>query len=94
VSATGACDGFWTARVELEWRPAATPAAGFEIYRADAEGGPYRLRTRVTGTVTTWTDRGLGLDDTYRYLLRAVDGARRSELTSELTSSTPLVCLG
>jgi serine/threonine-protein kinase len=94
VSATGTCDGFWNARIDLAWRPATTPAAGFEIYRADETGGPFRLVQRVDGGVTTWTDRGLGLDDSYRYLLRAVDGDRRSPLTPELPGSTPLVCLG
>jgi hypothetical protein len=94
VSATGTCDGFWNTRIDLAWTPAATRAAGFEIYRADDAGGPFRLVQRVGGGVTTWTDRGLGLDDTYRYLLRAVDGDRRSPLTPELPGSTPLLCLG
>lgn len=94
VSATGTCDGFWNTRIELAWTPATTRAAGFEIYRADDTGGPFRLVQRVGGEVTTWTDRGLGLDDTYRYLLRAVDGDRRSPLTPELPGSTPLLCLG
>jgi predicted Ser/Thr protein kinase len=94
ASATGTCDGFWTTRIDLAWTPATTPAAGFEIYRADDDGGPFRLVRRVDAGVTTWSDRGLGLDSSYRYLLRAVDGNRRSPLTPELRGSTPLVCLG
>ena len=94
VTATGTCDGFWSARVELTWEPARTPASAFEIYRADEEAGPYRLLDRVDGAATAWTDRGLGLDATYRYLLRAVDDERRSPLTPELAGSTPLLCLG
>ena len=94
LTATGTCDGFWSARVELAWEPARTPASAFEIYRADEEAGPYRLLDRVDGTTAAWTDRGLGLDATYRYLLRAVDDERRSPLTPELAGSTPLLCLG
>ena len=94
VSGTGRCDGFWNARVDLEWTAAATPAAGFEIYRADGVGAPYRLVQRVRGTATAWSDRGLGLDTTYFYVLRAVDGGRHSPLTSPLGGGTPLVCLG
>jgi hypothetical protein len=94
MSATGTCDGFWTTRIDLAWTPATTPAAGFEIYRSDDDGGPFRLVQRVDAGVRTWSDRGLGLDASYRYLLRAVDGDRRSPLTPELRGSTPLVCLG
>lgn len=94
VSSHGRCDGFWNARVSLEWTPAATPADGFQIYRADRSGGPYRLVQSVHGSTTTWTDRDLGLDATYYYLVRAVDGQRHSPLTPELTGSTPLLCLG
>jgi hypothetical protein len=94
VSGTGRCDGFWNAQVDLEWTPAATPAAGFEIYRADRVGGPYRLVQRVRATATEWSDRGLGLDATYFYVLRAVDGGRHSPLTRPLGGGTPLLCLG
>ena len=94
VTATGTCDGFWSARVELAWEPTSTPASAYEIYRADEEAGPYRLLDRVDGAATAWTDRRLGLDATYRYLLRAVDDERRSPLTPELAGSTPLLCLG
>ena len=94
VSGTGRCDGFWNARVDLEWTAAATPAAGFEIYRAVRAAGPYRLVHRMRGTATEWSDRGLGLDATYFYVLRAVDGGRHSPLTSPLGGGTPIVCLG
>jgi serine/threonine-protein kinase len=94
VNGTGRCDGFWNARVDLEWTAAATPAAGFEIYRADRAAGPYRLVQRVRGTATEWSDRGLGLDATYFYVLRAVDGGRHSPLTRPLGGGTPMLCLG
>ena len=94
VSGTGRCDGFWNARVDLEWTAAATPAAGFEIYRADRAAGPYRLVQRVRGTATEWSYRRLGLDATYFYVLRAVDGGRHSPLTPPLGGGTPLLCLG
>ena len=94
VNVTGSCDGFWNARVDLEWTAAATPAAGFEIYRAERVGGPYRLVQRVRSTATTWSDRGLGLDATYFYVIRSVDGGRHSPLTSALGGGTPLLCLG
>jgi serine/threonine-protein kinase len=94
VNGTGRCDGFWNARVDLEWTAAATPAAGFEIYRADRVAGPYRLVQRVRGTATEWSDRGLGLDATYFYVMRAVDGGRHSPLTRQLGGGTPLLCLG
>jgi hypothetical protein len=94
VSSTGSSDGFWSARVDLEWTPAETPASGFEIYRADASGGPYRLVQRVReGWTTSWTDLEVGPDATYYYLVRATDGERRSPLTPELVGSTPLLCL-
>ena len=94
VTSTGVCDGWWSARVDLEWAPGATEAAAFEIYRADASGGSYRLLQRVDGSSTRWTDRGLGLGATYHYLVRAVDGERRSPLTPKLEGSTPSLCLG
>ena len=53
VNGTGRCDGFWNARVDLDWTAAATPAAGFEIYRAERAAGPYRLVQRVRGSMRT-----------------------------------------
>jgi eukaryotic-like serine/threonine-protein kinase len=94
VTSTGTCDGWWSARVDLAWTPGTTDAAAFEIYRADEGEGSYRLVQRLDGGATRWTDRGLGLGATYSYLVRAVDGTRRSPLTPELEGSTPSLCLG
>ena len=94
LTSTGACDGWWSTRIELAWTPAGTDAASFEIYRADAPPGPYRLVQRVGGTVTRWTDRNLGVGDRFTYLVRAVDGERRGPLTPALEGSTPSFCLG
>jgi hypothetical protein len=95
VSSTGTCDGFWSTRIELAWTPAQTRAQGFEVYRSDTSGGPYDLVQRVwSGATTSWTDRNLGVDTTYYYVVRAFDGTRRSPVTDELAASTPLVCLG
>jgi serine/threonine-protein kinase len=94
VSSTGTCDGFWSARVALQW-PASAAATGYEVYRADVRGGPYDLVQRLTGGASTsWIDRDRGVDRTYYYVLRAVDGARRSPLTPELAAQTPALCLG
>jgi serine/threonine-protein kinase len=94
LSSTGVCDGFWSARVDLAWTPASTPATGFRIYRGDGGGGSFRLLAEVSGTSRSWTDGGLGLGDSYRYLVRAFDGNRRSPLSEVLPASTPSLCLG
>jgi serine/threonine-protein kinase len=96
VEAAGVCDGFLSARVEVTWTPASSAAVdGYEVYRSDASDGRYTLVASVPGRgANALADPARGLDTTYYYTVRAVDGKRLGPLTEPASAHTPLLCLG
>jgi hypothetical protein len=59
----------------LTWKPNSA-ASGFNIYRANGgSGGPYMKINGAPITGASFADRGLTAGTTYRYQIRAIDGA-------------------
>ena len=80
LRATDACDGFFSARIELTWTPSTTLAAdGYEVYRSRTQGGPYQMIGLVLGrTKKAYVDRDLEVGTEYYYLVKATGEGRRS----------------
>jgi hypothetical protein len=94
LSAPTSCDGWLSTRAELSWTPRG-PSAGYEVWRRQDGDAGYRLVGRVRGwRATSFVDRGLGVDVTYRYVVRSFSGTRVSRPTTEAVAPTPLLCLG
>jgi serine/threonine-protein kinase len=94
VAAT--CDGFLSTGVDLAWTPGphADRASGYEIWRRAGVGGHTELIARIDGSATTsYRDADLGVDTTYSYAVRAVDGVRVSARSNQAVAATPLLCL-
>jgi hypothetical protein len=92
---TGSCDGLFSAKADLSWTPSSPSATGYDVYRAGASGGAFTLAGHVDGWRSAgFTDRGLGTNRSYVYVVRAVGGDRLSPVTSEVTAHTPFLCLG
>ena len=62
-------------RVDLTW-PTVPAAAGYNVYRANAAGGPYALRATVAANA--YSDTGLTGGTTYYYRVRAFANACES----------------
>jgi poly(3-hydroxybutyrate) depolymerase len=58
--------------VRLNWTQG-TGETGFEVFRATTSGGPYTFITRLATNATTYTDAGLNANNTYYYVVRAVN---------------------
>jgi hypothetical protein len=93
LTATASCDGFMATGVDLAW--IATGAGdGFEIWRRGGAGAkPILVATLTDPTITTFRDIDLGVDTSYRYRVRAIDGPRVSRASQEASVATPLLCL-
>ncbi len=93
LAATTSCNGLLSTRTDLEWTPGG-PSKGYEIWREEPGMKAYQLVTRISDPrVTSFTDVGLGVDLTYRYVVRAVSGPRVSAPSQEAQAPTPLFCL-
>ena len=71
--------------VSLSW-DAVTGATGYRVYRAATADGAL-TRTRILGTVTTYTDTFLTNGTAYRYVVRAANNLGESADSSEVTAT-------
>lgn len=79
------------AGIDLAWDALAGDASlyGYEVLRGEADGGPYTLLGRTTGT--TFTDFSVSQGVTYFYVLRAVDlSFNRSALSTPVSAVAEL----
>jgi fibronectin type 3 domain-containing protein len=75
--------------VALSWTYVSN-AAGYNVKRASASGGPYTtIATSVTGT--TYTDTGLTAGATYYYVVSAVNGSNESVNSAEASAKVNLL---
>lgn len=75
--------------VRLEWTPnTEADLNGYNIYRADAAGGPYNTIARNV-TTTSFVDNTTTMGGTYFYVIRAVDKALNRSGYSNEVSATP-----
>lgn len=71
-------------QVQLNWG-AAGDALSYNIRRALYSGGPYTLLTNTT--TTSWTDTNVVNDETYYYVVSAVNSAGESPTTADVSAS-------
>jgi hypothetical protein len=59
--------------VDLTWN-SSTNAVGYKVYRGTAAGGPYSIISTTLDASTSFTDNNVTADQTYYYVVTAVDG--------------------
>ena len=75
--------------VRLSWTPVeADDLAGYVVYRAEGDGNPVKLAERPAAE-TTYEDRAVSSDRTYRYAVRAVDRAGNLGAASPEVAARP-----
>jgi tRNA A-37 threonylcarbamoyl transferase component Bud32 len=93
LSVQTACGGWLSTRAELDWTPGGA-SDGYEILRDQPGIHGYVPVARIRDWRTTsFSDTHLGVDATYDYVVRAVDGPRVSAPTKAVPAPTPLLCL-
>ena len=93
LTAAASCDGFMATGVDLAWVSTGT-SDGYEIWRRGGSSAKPSLVARITDAATTsYRDADLGVDTTYRYRVKALDGLRESRASREAIVATPLLCL-
>jgi endonuclease I len=87
-SGLGATAG--NATVNLNWADnTETDLAGYHVFRATVNGGPYAQITATLLTVSAYTDSGVSNGTTYYYVVRAHDIAGNQSPNSAQVSATP-----
>ncbi|HEU4553432.1 MAG TPA: fibronectin type III domain-containing protein, partial [Chitinophaga sp.] len=77
--------------LKLNWSDKPSPLYNetlFEVYRANAAGGPYTLVGKVGADVLTFTDNGLLPNTRYYYVIRAVNDNAAAPLSAEASGVT------
>ena len=93
LTASASCDGFMATGVDLAWNGTGE-GDGFEIWRrGGASAKPVLVETITDPAATTFRDIDLGVDTSYRYRVKAIDGPRVSRASREAVAATPLLCL-
>jgi protein kinase-like protein len=88
------CDGWFATKADLVWTPGGR-SDGYEIWRLQPGDQRYSLLTRIDDWRTTsYRDADVGIDTSYRYVVRAVIGTTRSAPNGDVLAKTPLLCLG
>jgi Protein kinase domain len=93
LTAAASCDGWFSTGVDLAWTSGG-PSRGYEIWRqGGSEEHAHVIRRIDDPEVSTYRDIDLGVDTSYTYTVRAVDGVRVSRPSNEANADTPLLCL-
>jgi predicted Ser/Thr protein kinase len=93
LTAASSCDGWLSTGVDLAWDSAGR-SSGYEVWRqGGGEDRPRRIAELDDPETTTYRDIDLGVDTSYTYTVRAVDGIRVSRPSNEADVGTPLLCL-
>lgn len=89
-ASAGTCVALVGDRIVVNWTAtASTWAAGYEIARSTASGGPYSVIGTVSGRSTTsYNDGPLSFSTTYHYVVRAAKGAWRSIDSAQVSRTT------
>ncbi len=76
------------AGIELAWDAVADDPTlyGYEVLRSDTDGGPYDVIALVTGT--GYSDTSVFENETYYYVVRAVDNASNRSANSDQVTAT------
>ncbi|NEZ03924.1 hypothetical protein G4Y73_07140 [Wenzhouxiangella sp. XN201] len=77
-------------RVELTWDAnGESDLAGYRLYRSQQSGGSYQLIASLDAADTAYSDTGLQNDQTYYYVLTAVDSGGLESTASSEVSAVP-----
>jgi hypothetical protein len=89
------CDGFFTTRVMLQWRPSASPDVdGYAIYRSQSPDGPFTKVDLVAARAsTTYVNSELATGTSYFFVIRATSGSRMGPFSPPAQIRTPSICL-
>ena len=74
--------------IDLRW-DAVEGAAGYNLYRGAASGGPWTMVNGAPLTDTLYRDTGLVNDQPYFYVVRSVNGSLDEGLDSDEATATP-----
>ena len=91
LTAATSCDGWFSTGATVSWS-AVPSATGYEIWRRGTAGG-WRLAGTVGSDATAARDPDLGVDTTYTYRVRALDGRAVGAWSVAASAATPLLCL-
>ena len=79
--------------IELAWDAVAGDPTlhGYEVLRSQSDGGPYTMLAFVNAIGTSYTDASVFENQTYYYVVRAVDSAfNRSDNSEQVTATAEL----
>jgi len=83
----GAAPAHW---VTLSWKPASTGAAGYNVYRSTASGGPYSKLNAVLNSSSTYLDSSVAGGKTYYYVTTAVSSSgTESKYSNQVSAAVP-----
>lgn len=85
------CDGFLATGADLSWS-AVSGASAYELWRRSPSGAPWERVTTTAASVTSFRDADLGVNSTYVYRARALDGPLPGRWSEAATARTPLFC--
>src|SRR5690606_28266833 len=88
-----AATGVSTTQINLTWQDNATSETNFEVYRSNAEGGPFTLLASVPANQTTYESTGLSPSTTYYYRVLASNKDGKSGYSNVASATTSGVAL-
>ncbi|MEO8711490.1 MAG: T9SS type A sorting domain-containing protein, partial [Parafilimonas sp.] len=68
--------------VSLTWADQSFDETGFEVWRADSSAGIYKLITTTGANANAYTDNGLAQNNTYYYVVRAINNGGHSDFSN------------
>ena len=92
VTVATSCDGWWSTGADVVWEPVAG-ASGYELWRRGTAGDTFERVAQMGADATAFRDVDLGVDTTYTYRVRAVDGLALGAWSAAAVARTPLLCL-
>jgi serine/threonine protein kinase len=92
LTVSTSCDGLLSTGANLAWEPVAG-ASGYEIWRRGTGDDTFEPAGTVGSDVTSVRDPDLGIDTTYTYRVRGMDGRIAGTWSAAAVAATPLFCL-
>jgi serine/threonine-protein kinase len=92
LTVSTSCAGLLSTAANLAWEPIAG-ASAYEVWRRGTGDDVYQLAGTVGADVTGARDPDLGIDTTYTYRVRGMDGRVAGTWSAAAVAATPLFCL-
>jgi hypothetical protein len=91
VQVVASCDGWLSTGADVSWS-SVTGASAYELWRRGTAGDGFELVATLAPDVTAVRDIDLGIDTTYTYRVRGLDGPAPGAWSRSATVATPLFC--